>query len=157
LGPGPAMAQLGPTPVQQTASAALPDFLLADVRPGMTGFGLTAGPGDVIERFQVEVIGVHNAAGPGFDLVLVRVSGPFIEASGGVAAGMSGSPVYLFGGPQPSLLGAIGYVFPNADHSLALVTPIAAMRDEVAVTNVSQPPYVPGLGVAMPVTTPVLL
>lgn len=157
---------------QLTAGQTVPDFQLTDVRQGMTGYGLTAGPGDVIERFPVEVLGVQHAAGPGFDLVLVRVSGPFIEASGGVAAGMSGSPVYLFGGPEPALLGAIGYVFPNADHTLALVTPIAAMRadaaragaphdhapvaDAVAAVPTWQP-TIPGVGRAEPVATPVLL
>ena len=150
---GSAIAQ---TP-QGSSAEPIPDLELSDVQPGMTGYGLTAGPEDRIERFPVEVIGVQHAAGVGFDLVLVRVSGPFIEASGGVAAGMSGSPVYLFGGPQPALLGAIGYVFPNADHTLALVTPIAAMREEVAFTGSVPAPYVPGLGAAVPVATPVLL
>lgn len=159
---------------QLTAGQAPPDFQLTDVRQGMTGYGLTAGPGDVIERFPVEVVGVQHAAGPGFDLVLVRVSGPFIEASGGVAAGMSGSPVYLFGGPEPALLGAIGYVFPNADHTLALVTPIAAMRADAARAEARHDdahaaasgaataleawrPTIPGIGDAVPVATPVLV
>ena len=137
--------------------AAVPDFLLASVEAGMTGYALTAGPGDVIERFPVEVLGVQFDAVPGLDLVLIRVSGPFIEASGGVAAGMSGSPVYLLAGNQPALLGAIGYVFPNSDHHLALVTPIAAMRSEAAGTVPATAFDVPGHGRAVPVATPVLL
>lgn len=157
------------------------DLPLEDVTPGMSGYGLTAGPGDVIERFSVEVVAIQHDAGVGFDLVLVRASGPFIEASGGVAAGMSGSPVYLLVGGRYALLGAIGYVFPNADHGLALVTPIAAMRGELAALAASRPattaqvrsgsastatapaphravPAVdPVLGQAVPVATPVLL
>lgn len=143
----------------------------------MTGYALTAGPGDVIERFPVEVVGVQFDAVPGLDLVLIRVSGPFIEASGGVAAGMSGSPVYLFSdrtgdrsgdslsdraddrlsGTQPALLGAIGYVFPSADHHLALVTPIRAMRDELSTGGPPVTVEVPGYGRAVAVATPILL
>ncbi len=138
------------------AQGAVPDFPLREVRPGLVGHGLTAGPGGAIERFDVEVIAVQQDAGPGFPLVLVRASGPIIEAAGGVAAGMSGSPVYLPWGGRDALLGAVGYVFPEADHELALVTPIAAMRD----TRLAALPgtvAVPGLGEAVPVTTPVLM
>lgn len=146
------------TPAPAARQSPIPDLLVAQVSAGMTGYGLTAGPGDVIESFPVEVVSVQYGAVPGLDLVLIRVSGPFIEASGGVAAGMSGSPVYLYDGDQPALLGAIGYVFPNADHRLALVTPIKAMRAELT-TSGDQPvmPSVAGYGAAVPVTTPVLL
>ncbi len=133
----------------------LPDFPLDEVRPGLEGYGLTEGPGGSIERFDVEVLSVQQDAGPGFPLVLVRTSGELISEAGGVAAGMSGSPVYLPRGGREALVGAIGYVFPEADHDLALVTPIAAMRDRrVASTGAVE---VAGLGHAVPVTTPVLM
>jgi hypothetical protein len=64
--------------------------------------------------------------------VLVETRGAFIDAAGGVAAGMSGSPVYLDHAGERALLGAIGYVFPDADGRLALVTPIEAMRTQTA-------------------------
>lgn len=144
-------------PTPQAQRATIPDFPLASVAAGMTGYALTAGPGDVIERFGVEVVGVQFDAVPGLDLVLIRVSGPFIEASGGVAAGMSGSPVYLVEGDRPALLGAIGYVFPSADHHIALVTPIAAMRDESSGTMPPTAVEVAGYGRAVAVATPVLL
>ena len=137
--------------------ATIPDFPLAAVAAGMSGYALTTGPGDVIESFPVEVVGVQFDAVPGLDLVLIRVSGPFIEASGGVAAGMSGSPVYLVSEAQPALLGAIGYVFPNADHNLALVTPIAAMRNESADAGRVSALEVQGYGRAVAVATPLLL
>lgn len=104
-------------------------FPLEALTPGVTGHALTAGPGNTIERFNVEVLGLQHDVGLGFPLVLVKASGPFIEASGGVAAGMSGSPVYLGQNGEDALLGAIGYVFPSSDHSLALVTPIGAMQE----------------------------
>ncbi len=148
-----ASAALGAALAQ--GAAPVPDFPLAEVRPGLVGHGLTAGPGGV-ERFDVEVLAVQQDAGPGFPLVLVRASGPFIDAAGGVAAGMSGSPVYLPRDGRDALLGAVGYVFPQADHDLALVTPIGAMRDLRLATAPSHP-SVPGLGTAVPVATPVLM
>lgn len=144
-----------PSALAQRAGA-VPDFPLEEVRPGLTGHGLTAGPGGAVERFEVEVLAVQHDAGPGFPLVLVRASGPLIEAAGGVAAGMSGSPVYLPRGGRDALLGAVGYVFPQADHDLALVTPIGAMRDR-RVAAAPGAVAVPGLGTAVPVTTPVLM
>ncbi|HET8986548.1 MAG TPA: hypothetical protein VFN03_12390, partial [Trueperaceae bacterium] len=151
---GVALAQ---PPTQAGQAAAIPDFPLSAVETGMTGYALTAGPGDVIERFPVEVVSVQFDAVPGLDLVLIRVSGPFIVASGGVAAGMSGSPVYLLGEAAPGLLGAIGYVFPSADHHLALVTPIQAMRDELTAGGSPATVDVPGYGRAVAVATPIVL
>lgn len=149
------------------------DIAVEDVVVGQQGYGLTAGPSDRLERFPVEVLAVLWDAGPGFPLVLVRAGGPFIEASGGVAAGMSGSPVYLETDGGDALLGAIGYVFPNADHRVALVTPIVAMRAALGDTAAGdQPhgaptaagpegsggaPYVAGFGRAVPVATPILM
>ncbi|HEX7001166.1 MAG TPA: hypothetical protein VF164_05665 [Trueperaceae bacterium] len=135
---------------------AVPDFPLELVEPGLTGYGLTEGPGGEVGRFDVEVLAVQYEAGPGFPLVLIRASGALMQASGGVAAGMSGSPVYLPRGGGDALLGAIGYVFPEADHDLALVTPIAEMRDR-RIAGTSGNVVVPGLGSAVPVTTPVLM
>jgi len=173
-------------PTVQTA-ASVPDLDLDEVTVGQRGHAVTAGPGNRLERFPVEVVAVLWDAGPGFPLVLVRAGGPFIEASGGIAAGMSGSPVYLDTARGHHLLGAIGYVFPNADHDLALVTPIAAMRSAAGDASSQAPeaapvpasavradtggtrssaarlpraqdlPYVAGLGSAEPVATPILM
>ena len=146
-----------------------PDLRVEDVTVGQRGHAVTAGPGNRLERFPVEVVAVLWDAGPGFPLVLVRAGGPFIEATGGIAAGMSGSPVYLDTDVGAALLGAIGYVFPNADHELALVTPIAAMRSAARADAEATPatsasdahepdlPFVPGLGRAEPVATPILM
>lgn len=140
--------------------ASAPDLPLAQVEAGMTGYGLTAGPGNVLVRFAVEVLSIQADAGPGFPLVLVRASGDFIDASGGVSAGMSGSPVYLSTVDGPRLLGAVGYVFPSADHHLAMVTPIAVMRKaaDAGVHGAPDGPVaVAGLGRAVPASTPILL
>jgi hypothetical protein len=83
-----------------------------------------------VERFEVEVLARQEGYGLGFPLILVRASGQAIDAGGGVSAGMSGSPVLLPHGEGDALLGAIAYTFPDSPGHLALVTPIAAMRDQ---------------------------
>ena len=160
--------------------AAAADVAPEDLAIGATGTARTAGPGDRIETFPITILGVLDDAGVGFPLILIRAEGPFIERSGGVAAGMSGSPVYVDVDGVSELIGAIGFVFPESDHALALVTPIAAMRrvadavtgaqrgsgDAKLPTSSAQSTvgdvaardlHVPGLGRAVPVATPILI
>ena len=67
----------------------------SEVRPGMTGYGLSVFSGTKIERFECEVISVlKDQMGPKHDIVLIRCHGQGLEHSGAVA-GMSGSPIYL--------------------------------------------------------------
>lgn len=141
-----------------TPPAARPAFPLAEVVPGLRGFGLTEGPGGV-GRFDVEVVAVQEGFGLGFPLVLVHASGGLVAAGGGVSAGMSGSPVVLVDDAGERLLGAIGYVFADAPGGLALVTPIGAMRAAATATAA------PGVDVraalaahgVVPVATPLLV
>jgi len=139
-----------------TAHAATPFYPLERLAPGQRGYALTAGPGNAIERFSVEVLALQYDVGTGFPLVLVRASGPLIEGSGGIAAGMSGSPVYLPLNGEDALLGAVGFTFPESTGNLGLVTPIGTMRrakpEAVAAFG---PPF--DLGAATPVRTPLLL
>ncbi len=132
------------------------ELAVADVNIGDRGYGVTAAAGNELQRFEVEVLGVQYEAGNGFPLVLVRTSGPLIEASGGVAAGMSGSPVYIDTEFGPALLGAVGYVFSHSDHTVALVTPIENMREAIGAATFTGV-HVPGYGTAHPVVTPILL
>ena len=138
---------------------------MEQVSAGQSGYALTAGAGNVIERFPVEIIALQNDVGIGFPLILIKASGEFIEEVGGVAAGMSGSPVYLPLDGEDTLIGAIGYVFPSSDHALALVTPIDVMRDVLSETQTANfSDILPfneaafeGLGEAQPVSTPLLM
>ena len=75
-----------------------------DLKPGMTGYGLTVMKGTATERFQVAIISVVKNASPGRDMVICRVDGLGLEKSG-VIAGMSGSPVYI----DEKLVGAIAF------------------------------------------------
>lgn len=111
-----ASAEASPVP-------ACPIIEVSDVVPGMRGIAKTVFHGTQPEDFDVEVIAVLDGAGKPNDLVLIRVSGPAIEDAGGIAEGMSGSPVYVDG----KLLGAIAYVFSGSDHFMGMVTPISHM------------------------------
>ncbi|MDR5682927.1 MAG: hypothetical protein QN163_02725 [Armatimonadota bacterium] len=110
------------------ASAAVaqddPAILPVDaIRPGMRGVGRTVIRGTRIEEFPFEVLGVTQ--GPPGKLVLFRAGGEVIRRSGGTAAGMSGSPMYI-GGRMAGAL-SYGYVFAGPDSDLGLFTPIEAM------------------------------
>jgi len=91
--------------------------------PGMTGIGKTVILGTKISEFAVTILGVLHNAGPAGDLVLFRASGPVIQGAGGLASGMSGSPIYLGG----KLAGAFSYSFQFADPTVGLFTPIEDM------------------------------
>ncbi len=109
------------------AVAAQPEeFLpLREIRPGMRGVGRTVIQGTRVEEFGFEVLGTTD--GPAGRLVLFRAFGPVIERAGGVAAGMSGSPMYLHG----RLAGALSYsyVFAGPDKNLGLFTPVERMLE----------------------------
>ena len=79
---------------------------VSEVRPGMTGYAKTVARGTEIETFPVEILGVMKNSGPSGDLILARFSGPLIEQTGGIAQGMSGSPILQDG----RLVGAVTHV-----------------------------------------------
>jgi hypothetical protein len=107
------------------AAPSSPDAFMpvSAITPGMTGIGKTVVLGTRISEFQVRVLGILKNAGPAGDLVLFRASGPAIQQVGGLAAGMSGSPIYLRG----RLAGAFSYSFQGADPMVGLFTPIEDM------------------------------
>jgi SpoIVB peptidase S55 len=108
---------------------ALENFALKDIKPGLEGYALTAGAGNTISKFPVRVLETVRDAGEDFPYILFRASGDFITASGGIAAGMSGSPVYI----NDKLVGAVSAGFPSADHTLGLITPIEVMTRALPV------------------------
>lgn len=93
-----------------------------ELRAGMRGYGLTVLNGENIESFDVQVIGVMPRGGDDH-LIVVQVSGDVIERAGGVAQGMSGSPVYIDG----KLVGAVAYGWAMSDGRTTMLTPIATM------------------------------
>lgn len=97
---------------------------LAEVQQGMMGIAKTVITGTTMEEFRVEVLGIVAGNGSSVgDMILVRTSGSVIERTGGVAQGMSGSPVYIEG----RLVGAIARGWALSDQRIAMVTPIESM------------------------------
>ncbi len=102
-----------------------PVLPVAQLRAGMTGVAKTVVRGLDVVSFPVEIVDVLRREGIPRHLVLIRVSGPLMDRTGGIAAGMSGSPVYV----QNKLVGAIGYGWEFSDHRLGLVTPVEDMAE----------------------------
>lgn len=101
-----------------------PVMPLSNVRPGMTGSARTVVRGTEIVSFPVEILEVIPQAGVPRNLILIRlIEDKISKETGGIAAGMSGSPVYVNG----KLIGAIGYGWTFSRHDMALVTPIEEM------------------------------
>jgi hypothetical protein len=104
-----------------------PEILpLSQVKPGMTGYAYTIFAGDQIEKFDLEVIGVlDNFLGPKQSIILVQLKGPKVEHTG-VAAGMSGSPVFIEGKLAGALSLKLG-IFTK--EPIAGVTPIESLLE----------------------------
>jgi hypothetical protein len=107
----------------QARPAILP---VADVRPGMKGYGLTVFRGTEPERFEVEVIDVLESFRPNQSLILIRTTHPILEGAK-IVAGMSGSPIYL----NDRLAGAYAYGWTFGKEPVAGVTPIESMLAEM--------------------------
>ena len=105
---------------------------ISEIKPGMVGIGRTIFEGTDLQEFKVHILGVlRNIQGPRRDLILARLEGGPL-AKTGVAAGMSGSPVYIDG----RLIGAVSYsigAFPT--EAIAGITPIAEMKDATGMTR----------------------
>lgn len=117
--------------VSQLAWANVPIMPIKDLQPGMQGVGKTVIQGDTIEEFNVEILGVSGTETSGYS-IFVRLYGPLIEKIGGVAQGMSGSPVYVDG----RLVGAVAFGKTFNDPHYCFLTPIGNMLqliDEPAV------------------------
>jgi hypothetical protein len=101
-------------------------FPLSQVHAGLHGTAYTVLVGSKPEAIDLEILGVlHDAIGPGKDMILARLLGAKAEYDG-VVAGMSGSPVYIDG----KLVGAIGFrIGQFTKEPIAGITPIAQMLE----------------------------
>jgi len=100
-------------------------FHLKDIRPGMTGTAWTVFEGMDPEPVPIEIVGVwKNGSGPRQDVILAKMGGKAKITN--VAAGMSGSPVYIDG----KLVGAVALrmsVF--SPDAICGITPIELMLE----------------------------
>jgi hypothetical protein len=108
------------------AQSAVPILPLTEIRPGMVGYGLTVFAGTQPERFPVRIVGVLRQHLPQMDIILIESDDPRVVHSG-IAAGMSGSPIYVEG----KLIGALAYGWLFAKDAVGGVTPIEYMLKEV--------------------------
>lgn len=108
-----------------------------ELERGMEGRGRSVFTGTKIEQFKVEIISVLRDVEPGRDIILARVEAPQLR-DGGVASGMSGSPVYING----RLIGAIAYTWGFTRESVCGITPIHEMLHDV-IDNVEDDRDVP--------------
>ncbi len=104
------------------AAGNIPFMPVRDLRPGMQGVGKTVISGDTIEDFNVEILGVSGNEASGYS-IFARLYGDLIEKTGGVAQGMSGSPVYVDG----RLVGAVAFGRSFNDPHYCFLTPIGNM------------------------------
>lgn len=100
-----------------------PIMPVSQIKPGMKAKVKTVLEGTKIYQFDATLLGVIPGKSAPKNLILIRVDDKYVRDSGGIAAGMSGSPVYVGG----RLVGAIGYGWPFGDPNLGLVTPIEEM------------------------------
>ncbi len=104
--------------------ANVPLMPVEDIVPGMHGIAKTVIEGDTIEEFNIEVLGVIGNDAMGHN-ILIKASGDVIDRSGGIAQGMSGSPVYING----RLAGAVAFGKAFTDPKYCFLTPIGRMLD----------------------------
>jgi hypothetical protein len=99
---------------------------LSEVHRGLKGTAWTVFAGSKPEPMEVEILGVlRGARGPGQDIILVQLHGAKPEYTG-VAAGMSGSPVYI----GDRLLGSLSFrIGEFSKDPIAGITPIAQMLE----------------------------
>ncbi len=102
-----------------------PVIRASEVKSGMKGYMLTVMRGTEPISLPLEVVDVVPQKGSLNNVILIRLLPSENNRVGGVARGMSGSPVY-FGG---KLAGAVGSGWSFSDHNIALVTPIEDMCD----------------------------
>ncbi|MCK4414532.1 MAG: hypothetical protein KAY32_13410 [Candidatus Eisenbacteria sp.] len=105
-----------------SAAGAVPVYPLEEIRAGLQATALTVLAGEEPDSFRVEVIGVLPRGEAGSHLILVRALDERIARTG-IAAGMSGSPLYADG----RILGALAFSFVAATEPLGAATPIGEM------------------------------
>ena len=123
----------------------------------LDGYMLTTMKGTTPEEIPLQVQSLVDYSWG--SLILFEASGPWIDKIGGIAAGMSGSPVYVDDGGVDKLVGALSYGDAFTLGGLGLATPIeymAAIETDYAVGALAalQAPRPPTPG-AYPLAEPV--
>jgi SpoIVB peptidase S55 len=117
-----ALALLLPSAAAAAESPAVPTLGVEGLRPGQKAVVKTVFEGDKIEEFDAEIVGVLHGGRVEGDMILARATSERVLRTG-VAAGMSGSPVYVDG----RLIGALSTGWSFSREPLFGVTPIREM------------------------------
>lgn len=96
----------------------------SELSPGQRAVCRTVFQGRTVEEFELEIVGVLPGGRAEGDLILARATSDRLKHDG-IAAGMSGSPVFVDG----KLIGALAYSFTFSRDPLCGITPIAEMLD----------------------------
>jgi len=118
------MLAAGPAPALTPCTSPPATISQAKLTPGTLGTGLTTLDGTTPVPFDFEVVGtIPDGWMLGLDAIVIHVTGPssFLDATGGVFFGMSGSPTYVNG----KLAGAVSGVFWD-DPTFGVLTPAKA-------------------------------
>lgn len=101
---------------------------LLDAGP-VTGYFKTVDQGDHIATVPMTVLSIAGGAGPDGALILFEadMTDPLMQRIGTIAAGMSGSPLFVDDGGTDKLIGALSYGDWFTLGGLALATPIEYM------------------------------
>ena len=113
--------------VSSVAVAALPEIIgLKELQPGMWGTGYTViDASGEIRPFDVQVVGIlGDNSKMSAKRILVNLSGPLIEETGGAISGMSGSPIYFNGRLAGALSAGYKDMYPT---QRIMLTPIEDM------------------------------
>jgi hypothetical protein len=115
-----AVTLAGAHPVRAATSVPLlgPD----DLKPGMSAQVRTVFEGQRVDTFTAEIVGVLHGGRAEGDQIIARATDPRVVRLG-VAAGMSGSPVYVDG----KLIGALSGGWAFVKEPLFVITPIGEM------------------------------
>jgi hypothetical protein len=116
-----------------SAQAADPVLPLSEVQPGMQCTGLSVVHGLEISSFNVEIVDVVDRERGASARILVRVSGPAVDATG-LGPGFSGSPILCTGADGVARnIGAISETIGEYGGKTALATPIEAILAQPAL------------------------
>src|SRR3974377_887500 len=97
-------------------------FPLKDIKPGMKATAWTVFQGAEPEPVPIEIIGVWAKSNGPSDVILAKMLGKAKET--GVAAGMSGSPVYIDGKLVGAVALRISVFSPEAICGITPISPI---------------------------------
>lgn len=123
--------------------AALPETIgLGELRPGMQGTGYTViDESGEIRPFNVEVVGILGDSGKmSTRRILVNLSGPVIDETGGAISGMSGSPIYFNGKLAGALSAGYTDMYPTQRIMLTPIDDMLKIWDYPDTKNQTQLP-----------------